>query len=59
MTVKLITSATRYQGASTDEKPAAPEGSTFHCVDTGEVYVSHDGGWVQDLRLQTALMALM
>ena len=28
----------------------APEGSTFHAVDTGAKYIFHDGGWAEDLR---------
>jgi hypothetical protein len=31
------------------------DGSTIHFVDTGELYVMHDGVWEPDLRLITAL----
>lgn len=54
MTVCLITTAKSYAGFSGDSKPDAPEGSTFHCVDTGEQYVRHNGMWVEDLRLKYA-----
>ncbi len=51
MTVCLETTIQRWNGASSDVKPTdAPEGSTFHVVDTGEKYIFHNGGWVEDLR---------
>ena len=40
---------------SSDIKPAAPNGSTLHFVDTGELYISYDGGWEPDQRLIYAL----
>ena len=51
MTVSLVATIQRFQGLSTDEKPAiAPEGSTYHAIDTGEEYILYDGGWERDLR---------
>ena len=35
------------------------DGSTMHFVDTGEMYVMCDGTWEYDLRLQTALKAIL
>ncbi len=56
MAVTLVTTIQRFQGLSTDVKPAdAPEGSTFHTVDTGEQWVFYNGTWEQDLRLIYAL----
>jgi len=56
MSVELITEAQHYNMVSSDEWPAAPpEGSTAHIVDTGELYIFHDGGWEPDRRLITAL----
>lgn len=56
MAVKLISNVNRWDGISSDEKPStAPEGSTFHVVDTGEQYIWHNGTWELDLRLSTAL----
>lgn len=42
----------RFQGLSTDDKPLAgvQDGATFHVIDTGGVYVFHDGMWETDLR---------
>ena len=48
--IKMATIQT-FQGLSTDAKPTTPpEGSTFHAVDTGELYVYYDGLWEDDLR---------
>ena len=56
MAVKDVTTTRGYIGLSSDDKPAAaPDGSTFHCVDTGEQYVFYDGTWEADLRLIYAL----
>jgi len=58
-TFKIATIAT-YQGLSSDDKPYSiagsiiPEGSTFHCVDTGENFVFFNDGWVPDLRMARA-----
>lgn len=53
MTVKLETTIKRFNGASTDDKPIVdvPEGSTYHCVDTGERYIFHNDMWTLDLTL--------
>lgn len=48
------------QGLSTDDKPLdAQDGATFHVIDTGEMYVMHDGMWEPDLRLSRALEAVL
>lgn len=59
MAVKLCSHKdVKYQGLSSDAKPSSPaEGSTFHCVDTGEEYVYYDGTWEPDLRRINALQA--
>ena len=59
MAVKPVHEDVKFQGLSSDEKPGGPNGATFHCVDTGEVFVCHEGAWVPDLRLQTALEAAL
>lgn len=47
------------QGLSTDDKPLGVEnGTTLHVIDTGEMFVFHDGMWEPDLRLMAALMAI-
>jgi len=50
----------QYIGLSTENLPEnAPNGSTFHMVDTGETYIFSNGMWESDMRLTTALkMAL-
>ena len=49
--VVLVTTIQRFQGESGDVKPPdAPDGSTFHSVDTGQEWVMHDGMWELDLR---------
>lgn len=51
MTVCLETTIQRWNGLAADVKPASPpEGSTFHEVDTGKMWIYHDGDWEQDLR---------
>ena len=57
MAIKKIATISRWAGAASDIKPSSgvPEGSTFHCVDTGDEYVYHNGMWVEDLRLKNAL----
>jgi hypothetical protein len=61
MAATKIGATATYQGLSTDDKPASvvggftiPEGSTFHCVDTGEEYVLFNDVWVLDLRKAAA-----
>lgn len=40
-----------FQGLSSDNKPMdVLDGATFHIIDTGEVYVFHDGMWESDKR---------
>jgi hypothetical protein len=52
MTICLETTIQRWNGQDGDQATItdAPEGSTFHAVDTGAKYVFHDGGWAEDLR---------
>jgi hypothetical protein len=52
MTICLETNIQRFNGQAEDmvQVTTAPEGSTFHAVDTGAKYVFHDGGWAEDLR---------
>lgn len=53
--VDVKTNLPNLQGLSTDERPAAENGTTLHIVDTGEVYVRHDGAWIKDLRAARAI----
>ena len=56
MAVSFVATIKRWQGLSTDDKPtAAPEGSTYHAIDTGEQWVFHQDMWELDLRLTMAL----
>lgn len=57
MTVCLITTIQNWNGQSGDMVTItdAPEGSTFHAVDTGAKYIFHAGGWAEDLRAIYAL----
>ncbi len=52
MTVCLVTTIQNWNGQSGDMVTItdAPEGSTFHAVDTGAKYIFHNNGWVKDLR---------
>jgi hypothetical protein len=52
MTACLETTIKRWNGQDGDQVTItdAPEGSTFHAVDTGRKYIYHDGGWAEDLR---------
>lgn len=47
----------KFQGQDGEQlaKTDVEEGTTFHAVDTGAVYIYHNGGWVEDLRLIYAL----
>ncbi len=60
MSVCIETTIKRWIGHSSDEKPSTdvPEGSTFHMIDTGEIYIYHNGMWAEDLRLIYALRAV-
>jgi len=56
MTVCLEATIKRFNGLSTDDRPAnPPEGSTYHVVDTGEQEIFHNDMWEIDLRLTKAL----
>ncbi len=55
MAVKTVIDVGEYQGLSADIKPNCTDGSIFHVVDTGEVYVFHDGTWAPDKRLIYAI----
>jgi len=60
MAVVNATSNQVYQGLSSDEKPlGASNGATFHVVDTGDVFVFHDGMWVPDYRMVRALKTIL
>lgn len=59
MAVSFIATIQCFQGLSTDTKPVSPpEGSTFHVIDTGDLYVFYNDTWEQDLRLIAALRAV-
>jgi len=57
MAVQLQTVIHRWTGISSDIKPSSgvSEGSTFHCIDTGEEFIYTNGMWEDDLRLRNAL----
>lgn len=56
MTVRQVTqNDIVFQGLSSDSKPGGPNGATFHVLDTGEVFVCHEGVWSLDLRLAMAM----
>lgn len=57
MAYYLMNKIYRWNGLSSDAKPetGVPEGSTFHCVDTGEEYIYHNGMWEIDKRLWSAV----
>ena len=52
MTVKLEATIQRWNGQEGEQFgiTGAAEGSTFHAVDNGAIYIYHGGGWVEDLR---------
>ena len=60
MSVMFETTIKKWNGHSSDSKPSesVPEGSTFHAVDTGAIYIYHNGMWVEDLRIIYALRAI-
>lgn len=62
MAVKMHTvdGIVHYTGLSSDPKllSGIRNGSTHHVVDTGEVYVAHDGMWELDLRDREKVMAV-
>ena len=58
MTLKLMAGPIKqWNLISSDERPSTeiPEGSILHYIDTGELYIFHDGTWEPDVRLQYAL----
>ena len=56
MAVVEIHTIRRLIGTSGDEKPSpSPEGTEFHVIDTGELYIFHDGMWEPDRRLIYAI----
>ena len=60
MAVELVVSPNHYIGLSSDNRPEnVAEGSTFHAIDTGEIWVYHSLMWEVDLRLATALEAVL
>ena len=54
--VEIDNNLTNLQGFSTDLMPAAENGATLHHIDTGEVYVRHEGSWEKDLRMARAII---
>ena len=59
MAVKLVTSAQRWIGLSTDTKPtatAALTGATFYETNTGQEFVCDGLNWIEDIRLIFALI---
>jgi hypothetical protein len=59
MANQLVTNKKEWQGYSSDLKPITGNGSTYHVIDTGEMYVCHDGVWERDLRLERALLTIL
>ena len=59
MSVRAVEKDVNFQGLSSDQKPAGPNGATFHVLDTGEVFVCHEGAWIEDLRLARALKPML
>lgn len=60
MTVMQNATVKTFTGLSTDTKPTdAPQGSTYHAIDTGELWIFHDSMWVVDLRLSNALKMIL
>lgn len=55
MGTRTVANPIELQGYSTNDKPSASDGSTYHILDTGEVLVAHEGDWVPDKRLAYAL----
>ncbi len=55
MIVEIDNNLTNLQGLSSDGFKAAENGATFHVIDTGDVYVRHEGSWEKDLRMARAL----
>ena len=61
MAAKMVSAGKQsYIGLSQEDRPGTPpEGSDIHFLDTGEVYIFHDGMWEQDLRLINALKSVL
>ncbi len=56
MALSLVSNCQHWSGLSSDVKPSdAGNGSTYHVIDTGEVYFFHDGTWEPDRRLIYAI----
>lgn len=58
MAVKLVTSAQRWIGLSTDTKPiatAALTGAGFYETNTGQDFICNGSEWVEDITLIYAL----
>lgn len=55
MATKNVTASNDLQGYSSDEKPNAADGTLYHVIDTGDVYVCHEGNWQKDLRMARAI----
>ena len=50
MAVRLETTIQRWEGLSTDTKPAGDvrQGSTFHEIDTGQKFIFQVSDWIRD-----------
>lgn len=55
MAVKTVTNPQKIQWLSSDRPPIASDGSEGLTVDTGQMWIWHDGTWVPDLRLEAIL----
>jgi hypothetical protein len=53
--VQVVTEKSELQGFSGVEKPQAGNGTTFHEIDTGRVYIAHENDWFPDLRMARAI----
>lgn len=60
MAYQEANSKKEYIGLSTDDRPiVVSPGSTYHSVDTGELWVFYQDMWLPDLRLINALRTLV
>lgn len=54
-TVEVKGNLPALQCLSTDVPPSAENGTPLHHVDTGDVFIRHDGGWEKDWRMARAI----
>jgi hypothetical protein len=55
MAIQAVIKGNDLQGMSTEVKPSAENGTIFHEIDTGRIYVAHEGDWLPDKRLARAV----